>query len=213
MYTRRKVFSLGEGNVDYDYNIYQQLYSEAFEDGVNYAIEKMFTSDNDLEKYGDKIDTSDITKRDYFPKTAGFGFGRIGGAKAGSRAMKRAIERGESDEEVEKKGKRAALIRAGIGTGLAAVPGIAAIRGVKKMKGGIVDLVKEAEEKMLDSPIGIGKRLEDFHLPTKYKVLGAVPLAVGGTAAIVGSRRDTKDKANELLARRENLINEAKSKK
>lgn len=191
----------------------ERIYSKAFEDGVNYVIEKMFTSDNDLEKYGDKIDTSDITKRDYFPKTAGLGYGRIGGAKAGSRAMKRAIERGESDEEVEKKGKRAALIRAGVGTGLAAVPGIAAIKGIKKVKGGLIDLIKEAEEKMLDSPIGIGKAMEDFHLPTKYKVLGAVPLAVGGTTAIIGSRRDTKDKANELLARRENLINEAKSKK
>ena len=47
MYIRRKVFSLGEGNIDYDYNIYQQLYSEAFEDGIDYAIEKMFADEEE----------------------------------------------------------------------------------------------------------------------------------------------------------------------
>ena len=50
MYIRRKVFSLGEGNIDYDYNIYQQLYSEAFEDGIDYAIEKMFASKGQKKK-------------------------------------------------------------------------------------------------------------------------------------------------------------------
>ena len=58
MYIRRKVFSLGEGDIDYDYNIYQQLYSKAFEDGVDYVIEKMFAEDegskikNFLKKHG-----------------------------------------------------------------------------------------------------------------------------------------------------------------
>ena len=196
-------------------NIREKIYSKAFEDGVNYAIEKMFTSDEDLKKYGDKIDTSEITKRDYFPKTGGLGYGRIGGAKAGSRAMKRAIERGESDEEVEKKGKRAALIRAGVGTGLAAVPGIAAIKGAKAFKGTLINYAKNFEKAITGKEGGeIGKFIEEHsHIPTSLKVLGAAPLAVSGAAAIIGSRRDTKDKANELLARRENLVNEAKSKK
>ena len=40
MYTRRKVFSIAN---DYDYNdYYERLYSEAFDDGIDYAIEKYF---------------------------------------------------------------------------------------------------------------------------------------------------------------------------
>ena len=40
MYTRRKVFSIAN---DYDYNdYYERLYSDAFDDGIDYAIEKYF---------------------------------------------------------------------------------------------------------------------------------------------------------------------------
>ena len=40
MYTRRKVFSIAN---DYDYDdYYERLYSEAFDDGIDYAIEKYF---------------------------------------------------------------------------------------------------------------------------------------------------------------------------
>ena len=44
MYTRRKVFSIAN-DYDYDYNdYYERLYSEAFEDGVDYA-ERMFAEE------------------------------------------------------------------------------------------------------------------------------------------------------------------------
>lgn len=190
-------------------DIEEKIYSDAFEDGVNHAVQKLFTSDEDLQKYGNKIDTSDITKRDYFPKTLGIGFGRIGGAKAGSRAMKRAIERGESDEEVEKRGKRAALIRAGVGTGIAAIPGAVVIAAGKTLK----RLGERVENKFIKISSEELGRLKDIHMPTSLKVLGAAPLAIGGITAAIGSRRDTKDRANELLARRENLINKVKSEK
>lgn len=56
MYTRRKVFSVAN---DYDYSdYYERLYSEAFEDGVNYA-EKMFgtglTAEQEKEWYDQMI--------------------------------------------------------------------------------------------------------------------------------------------------------------
>ena len=60
MYIRRKVFSLGEGNIDYDYNLYQALYSDyeddyedpierfysdAFDEGFDFYVQRMFAED------------------------------------------------------------------------------------------------------------------------------------------------------------------------
>lgn len=100
-------------------NYIEKLYSEAFDAGFEYAIEKLFTSDEDLKKYKDKIDTDDLTKLGHYPQSAGYLFGRLGGGRAASRAAKRAIKRGDTDEEVEKKSRRAAAIRAGIGSAIA----------------------------------------------------------------------------------------------
>ena len=90
MYIRRKVFSLGEGNIDYDYNIYQQLYSEAFEDGVDYAIEKMFGSGDEPVKSS---------------QGRGWGLlGTYGGGNAayltGRTAGRRAIRKDKTNKEV-----------------------------------------------------------------------------------------------------------------
>lgn len=59
MYIRRKVFSLGEGNIDYDYNLYQALYSDyedvsyedpierfysdSFDEGFDFYAQRMFS--------------------------------------------------------------------------------------------------------------------------------------------------------------------------
>ena len=66
MYIRRKVFSLGEGNIDYDYNLYQALYSDyeedyfdptydeverfysdSFDEGFDFYAQKMFGEFNE----------------------------------------------------------------------------------------------------------------------------------------------------------------------
>lgn len=50
MYTRRKVFSIAN-DYDYDYNdYYERLYSEAFEDGVDYA-ERMFAEEAEKKSF------------------------------------------------------------------------------------------------------------------------------------------------------------------
>ena len=108
MYIRRKVFSLGEGNIDYDYNIYQKLYSEAFEDGVNYAIEKMF-ADFDMAQFNElhkdeqegfkKALESGMTKEQAWEKVANdrINFAKGSGDEETAKRIKEAYEKHKSN--------------------------------------------------------------------------------------------------------------------
>lgn len=93
MYIRRKVFSLGEGNIDYDYNIYQQLYSEAFDDGVDYAIEKMFGSGDEPVK----------STKGRLWGLLGTGSGGNAAYLVGRHSARNGIREGDSDAEILKR--------------------------------------------------------------------------------------------------------------
>jgi len=140
MYARRKVFSLGDGN------IYQKLYSEAFEDGVSYAIQRMFADDYDPgmdfdgETYKEQYDgkggsksegkgTGESTKKDNIFKR---GWNKF---KEDIWETGKGLRDGEGDAKKlnwKRLGKRAGVI--GGGTALVAVPTALAIRHHNKKK-------------------------------------------------------------------------------
>jgi len=86
MYIRRKVFSLGEGNIDYDYNLYQALYSDyeddyfdptydeierfysdSFDEGFDFYAQKMFGEFNEkavYDKYYKQLRSQGVSKYD-----------------------------------------------------------------------------------------------------------------------------------------------------
>lgn len=73
----------------------EKVYSEAFEDGVNYAIEKMFgktMSDKDLKKLKNEDGSA--------WGTLGFGGGGIAAYQAGKNRAEQAAKEGKSDEEI-----------------------------------------------------------------------------------------------------------------
>jgi len=83
----------------------EKVYSEAFEDGVNYAIEKMFgkvMSDKDYEKI-----KNDEGK---YWGALGFGGGGLASYQAGYRGAQKAAKEGMSDEEIMKKATEYALL-------------------------------------------------------------------------------------------------------
>lgn len=64
MYIRRKVFSLGEGNIDYDYNLYQALYSD-YEDDYGDPIERFYSDsfDEGFDFYAQKMFSFDKNEK------------------------------------------------------------------------------------------------------------------------------------------------------
>ena len=77
MYIRRKVFSLGEGNIDYDYNLYQALYSDyyyedpierfysdSFDEGVDFYAQKMFSFDKNEKVWIETLKNQGLSERE-----------------------------------------------------------------------------------------------------------------------------------------------------
>lgn len=79
MYIRRKVFSLGEGNIDYDYNLYQALYSDyeddyedpierfysdSFDEGFDFYAQKMFSFDKNEKVWIETLKNQGLSERE-----------------------------------------------------------------------------------------------------------------------------------------------------
>jgi DNA-binding protein Fis len=104
--------------------IKEKIYSKAFEDGVDYAIEKMFAelkggylddifhpiNEEQVDPKLKKL--SDYTKNDegQMLSLLGIGGGGISGYYAGRRGVRQGILRGDSDEDILKRAKRDSLV-------------------------------------------------------------------------------------------------------
>jgi hypothetical protein len=103
----------------------ERLYSEAFEDGVNYAIEKMFGENKELtDREMDLVKN----KKGRFVGILGTGGGGNVGYLLGRKMARDTIKKGGSDEDVKKQAMKGSLI------GSAGTVALAAANGYAMMK-------------------------------------------------------------------------------
>jgi len=88
-------------------SIIEKLYSDAFEDGVNYAIEKMFAEE---EKLTDREMALINNKRGRLLGLLGTGGGGNTGYIIGRSQARKKIKEGASDEDVKKAAMKGSLI-------------------------------------------------------------------------------------------------------
>lgn len=140
MYIRRKVFSLGEGNIDYDYNLYQALYSnyedpierfysDSFREGFDFYAQKMFMdvsqtplTEAEKQTYVDLVnkglsaaDAHEAIEKERIAK----GKGRTAELESEIKELKEAANKAKTKQEGLEKSLKKWKIGAGVGAGVA----------------------------------------------------------------------------------------------